>query len=376
MTPNRNSKLRYCRVGAGEEATEGERDTPGFELYQNDTIFTDAKGIKMLKLKRTNNRNMTQTSQVTLQSWRANCDVTLLIYGCHPKNIDGEDLARVTDYVVSYSCKANETYVNERRTIKDIVQAEDSMTMNEASGAERVCKKILNSFQGKRVISRPECSVSLLNLPLVECSETIENVSISSYQRITTGKKVGNKQFVHKYGSRKGGDVQNLSLYEYFHIVKNTDKERKKGNIVIPNPTGRKVRPVYPVTTNYAESMLILHKPWSDNNKLDFMVNPSNDAIEEFHKFLNSDKCPSSVSNRYQRALMRYRMNVSPEVITQGPEENEDLEMCDDELRETLTAMNSLQKDSDLFDVNALDKGLDYDWSQDDTDEDYVSLQI
>ena len=69
-------------------------------------------------------------------------------------------------------------------------------------------------------------------------------------------------------------------------------------------------------------------------------------------------------------------MNVSPEVITQGPEENEDLEMCDDELRETLTAMNSLQKDSDLFDVNALDKGLDYDWSQDDTDEDYVSLQI
>ena len=166
----------------------------------------------MLKLKRTNNRNMTQTSQVALQSWRENCDVTFLIYNCHPNNIDGEDLARVTDYIVSYSCKANESYETERRTIRDIVQAEDNMTMNEASGAERVCKKILNSFQGKRVISRPECSVSLLNLPLVECSETIENVSISSYQRITTGKKVGNKQFVHKYGSRKGGDVQNLSL--------------------------------------------------------------------------------------------------------------------------------------------------------------------
>ena len=67
-------------------------------------------------------------------------------------------------------------------------------------------------------------------------------------------------------------------------------------------------------------------------------------------------------------------MNVSPEVICQGPEENEDLEMCDDELKETLTAMNSLQKDSDLFGVDTLDKGLEYDWSQVDIDEAYVSI--
>jgi hypothetical protein len=49
-----------------------------------------------------------------LQSWRANCDVQILIYNSDPKNPDLTDIARVTDYIVAYACKGNATMKEER----------------------------------------------------------------------------------------------------------------------------------------------------------------------------------------------------------------------------------------------------------------------
>ena len=48
-----------------------------------------------------------------LQSWRANCDVQILLYDSNPKAPDISEISRVTDYVVAYSCKGNATLKEE-----------------------------------------------------------------------------------------------------------------------------------------------------------------------------------------------------------------------------------------------------------------------
>ena len=60
-----------------------------------------------------NHPRVNQTSSLMLQSWRGNCDVQLLIYDSNPKTPDISEIARVTDYVVAYSCKGNATLKEE-----------------------------------------------------------------------------------------------------------------------------------------------------------------------------------------------------------------------------------------------------------------------
>ena len=58
-----------------------------------------------------------------LQSWRANCDLQILIYSSDPDHPDPDDIARVTDYVVGYACKGNKTLKEERELTKKLVLA-------------------------------------------------------------------------------------------------------------------------------------------------------------------------------------------------------------------------------------------------------------
>ena len=96
---NKSNKLRYCRAGCGYEKTEGKCDTQGFPEQTVHVIKRDDKGTKRLLLRRNNNR-IIQTSTTTLQSWRSNCDIQLILYDSNPINPDLHELAKVTDYVV------------------------------------------------------------------------------------------------------------------------------------------------------------------------------------------------------------------------------------------------------------------------------------
>jgi hypothetical protein len=50
---------------------------------------------------------MIQTSLYLLPVWRANCDVQMLLNDSNPSISDLSDIAKVTDYVVSYACKGH-----------------------------------------------------------------------------------------------------------------------------------------------------------------------------------------------------------------------------------------------------------------------------
>jgi len=68
-----------------------------------------------------NHGRLNQTSVDLLQSWRGNCDVQFLVYTCNPKEPSADDIARVTDYVVAYSCKGNKTLKEEREQTKQLI---------------------------------------------------------------------------------------------------------------------------------------------------------------------------------------------------------------------------------------------------------------
>ena len=111
------SHPRFCRMGAGIEECLGNCKTPGFDYVPNDIIEFDRRGFKSLKLKRTISKQFNQSSMVMLQSWRANCDIKILLYDTHPLYPDIREIANVSDYVVSYTCKGHLTLIQERDII-------------------------------------------------------------------------------------------------------------------------------------------------------------------------------------------------------------------------------------------------------------------
>ena len=118
----RKKRKRSCRFGSCEEETEGKGDTPGYKLQSEPTIERDFRrgGFQKFNCSR-NTRRMNQTPMDLLQFWRANCDMQILIYDSDPNNPDPRDIAKVTDYIVAYTCKGNMTTAMESQIIEDII---------------------------------------------------------------------------------------------------------------------------------------------------------------------------------------------------------------------------------------------------------------
>lgn len=117
---SRKNGKRFCRAGAGDEGTKNKCDTPGFQLRNQPTIVRDERNFLRLEMPR-NHLRLVQTPLHTLRAWRGNCDVRVLLYSSSSGHIDPEEIANVTDYVVAYACKGNETIAVERETLKDFI---------------------------------------------------------------------------------------------------------------------------------------------------------------------------------------------------------------------------------------------------------------
>lgn len=111
------SRHRTCKTGCGQEKSVGKCDTPGFPLSKAPTVKYDHRRSQKLYMPRNHGR-LNQTSTDLLQSWRGNCDVQILVYNCDPMRPDISEIAKVTDYVVAYSCKGNATLKEEREQTK------------------------------------------------------------------------------------------------------------------------------------------------------------------------------------------------------------------------------------------------------------------
>ncbi len=105
-------------MGCGKEIAPGTSKTPGWNIKNKDEIEKDARGFNKISLRRKNNR-LLQTSLYCLQAWRANCDISVLLYESNPKHRNAKEIAKVTDYVIGYACKGNATLNIEKKQVKD-----------------------------------------------------------------------------------------------------------------------------------------------------------------------------------------------------------------------------------------------------------------
>lgn len=336
------SGKRECRAGCGVETVYGSNITPGFELQDFDRIDMDYKrNIKLLKMKR-NDPRMKQTSTTMLQSWRANCDLAVIVYDTDPVQLCPQDISRISGYIVSYCTKGNSSYKKEQEAIcKVIVNYDDDLAADDEKTSEshvlKLSRRILNSFSSSRIISKAEASLELLNLDLYWCTESFSHVRLSKASKLM-GSSSGefqskSKDKVDKYIDRPK-QMNDLSLYEYIHKISEARRRkirhiedgqllrlRKTQNTLkkeILHGVGLNGNPMYPVSEGYAKSVLLLHKPWSQKEPLEFDSNPTR-LYSEFLEFLCSEQCPLEVILSYLVA----KENAKRAEKTGGVEDNE-----------------------------------------------------
>ncbi len=352
-----SKKRRCCRCGAGIEKTAFQADTPGFPSREEPEILRDLRGFDRLELPRNNQRTV-QSSLFFVQSWRANCDIQILLYDSDPKCPNPEDIGRVTDYIVAYACKGNETIVQEKKQMEALIMG-SSDTSGTKTEVKTLARVLLNKVTKEKVISKQECMCHLAGLNLVLCSESIESVSISGAYKLGTEDQA--KATLLSQYARRENMQEDMTLHQYFFFKKQNSTRLKKP--AIPHYIGGRSYPTYPVTEGYAKSVLTCHVPWIGcyNFKAD------RNYIQEFEDFIKSNNCPKSVKVAYGRVKGRYlQKNKTQEPTSQIQTINYDTfsKDLDPEIIDIVALAGTLgvhQTDNDEFDYNI---GLNYDWSK------------
>jgi hypothetical protein len=358
-----SKKRRVCRSGAGIEKIEGKGDTPGFILRDEPKIVKDVRGFDRLELPR-NNRRTVQSSLYLLRGWRANCDVQLILYDSDPTNPDCEELAKVTDYVVAYACKGNDSLQGEKEKFKSYILSLNDETVNQGdvNEARRLARMILNKSMAEKVISKQECMVQVAGLDLFHCSESIDNHSISGSYRLGNG--LSSTTLLHKYAKRT--EMFELSLDDYFFWWKGQRKNQKNYVDVIPHYVGGRCLAVYPPTQGYARSILLIYKSWIG----EFDDGEDRDFLKEFEEFISSDSCPMKVKIPFERVKQRvmtksqFKEPTSQVEVVDYSQFSWEISQDSEDavaIASTLQAMEGTE--GKIYDYN-YDTGQDYDWSK------------
>jgi hypothetical protein len=351
-------------MGCGFESKAGKLDTPGWKLRKLDTIDNDTRGFKKLFLKR-NHPRLLQTSLHCLQSWRANCDISLLIYESDPKHPDASEIAKVTDYVVSYACKGNETLAIERKQVKDFALSCETETGDENDIIKTV-QKCLNKTVSSRTITKQEAVCQLGKLPLVICSETIETVSLSGAVRISKNMNSTYKTFLSKYNTRT--THLDKSLHQFFHLKKNNNLPRKMKKEIVPHYVGGGGQPTYPISKSYARMEMLKHMPWSKYNPLPEMNDTT--ILKLFEDFLKSTHCPLPVLISLERAKNRHEMRkkgINEPVSEDILESQHVYSDIDEDTKDLVNIANNLLEKHNIYESienEGFDIGRQYDWSK------------
>lgn len=203
---------RTCRCGAGMERNFGKCDTPGFVEKDQPAIVKDPRGFERIDLKR-NNKFVVQASTFLCQGWRGNCDIQYLLYLSDTDDVDASEICRVNNYIVSYSCKGNETEIDEKNGLKHLINAAQT-EYGDARDVTKMARRVLNECSKARVISKQEATCQLSGLDLFSCSEKVQVESLSGELRLGTQQEARSSLLV-RYANRNA-DLKRMNLYDFF----------------------------------------------------------------------------------------------------------------------------------------------------------------
>ena len=344
-------RKRTCRAGAGTEATAGKADTPGFELRSFPEVVLEEGKTRKLKMPR-NHTRVNQSSKELLQSWRGNCDIQILIYNGDPNRVDPREISKVTDYVVAYNCKGNITLQEERDINKHIILATQETT-GDVHDLKRTARKILNASATRRLISKQEASVLLSDLPLTLCSDLIEDVSINWNTKITTKESSAqDTRYIALY-SKRPSKYLHLSFHQFYSVYREQILKRRPA---IPNYVGMSGKPTFPLSRDYACSVLVIHKPWHGSY-------PSfENWMSDFDRYIKSKGCSLSARLQYDRVVQRYYDGTKfVEPTAKAADHSQNPISEDDAITMLLAGMGGNgDEDIDVFDT--IDRGHHFTW--------------
>jgi len=227
----------------------------------------------------------------------------------------------------------------------------------------RVVCQLLNRSVASRTITKQEAMCQLGGLSLVMCSDTIETVSLSGEVKLRVQGEIHTDTFLSTYCNRK--ECPEMSLDQYYYYKKGdktTGDEKKK---FVAHYVGGASVPRYPITPGYARSVLLIHKPWSNLDR----IPTDDDYITLFNEFIVSPQCPLSVKVSFERAKLREqdRIRGRQETVTEEIENSAPTEhLQDTELDDAIALTSALADTMDIFDYlggQEMDLGVCYDWS-------------
>ena len=204
--------------------------------------------------------------------------------------------------------------------------------------------------------------VELTSLPLVLCSECIENINISGAMRITnkSTNQYRTNSLIDRYVNRSV-EQNDWSLYQYIH---EENKKKGKATQVIPHFVGMTSTPTYPPTVSYARATLIIHAPWREA-----IYHKISDAecLERFYLHIERKLFPTSVILTYKKVKMQHSENRHTLEPVQANEQYEADDMTipkeEEEIIRALSSITSNMSRVIKIRGNEYNRGLKYDWS-------------
>ena len=355
------SKCRECRSGFGKEDSPNSCNTPGLTLRTEPIICKENRDYFTLHMER-NNVRMYQTSTFCIQGWRANCDFKILLYNTsfNNNNPSPEEISRIVDYIVAYSCKGNLTTEEEKNVIKDFI-LQQKTSLGTQQELVTLVRQILNRSVGSRIIPKQECMVEVSMINLILCSETIDDISLSGIYALKQKPKktaAQKKSLLDQYRdfSKQTGT---MSLYDFYHERYNNNGLKK-----VPHFSGGNSQPTYPVTKEYARMTLIIHKPWVDGYPVTNNIYADDQLIDLFEKFIKDKDCPNCVQLTYQRVYTNYIRKLKEPTVKQDFSTISDITHSNlpQDVVDTVLLCSTHQMPPDLDCLHNFDTGTSYDW--------------
>jgi hypothetical protein len=271
-----------CRMGFHEMDWEGKPLTTQREagVWQ-----TNSKSRKVELIMERNHHRMVQGSKFMRQSWRANCDIQVIVT---------TDPGAIEDYVLSYSTKEATASPEYKRFFLEFVAAASDATFNVGS----LVRKFMLRLSGHREKPAQEILYHASGGNLYEFSKpSAKSISLTYNRRVCTDRQADKAaladNIVDKYRAAMAG-TRGLSLYEY------ALSQAKDKWIYI---TGAHVPTTWPPTEMLCRTLLLLHCKWvREEDLLKSSKNGEPPYPTFYHKFMNdflfTADCPGVIRSK------------------------------------------------------------------------------